>query len=368
MSKKGFMKIIAAGCIASLLLTGCGSTFPEMTEEEYNQTVQYAVGLLMKYSNNGVERLSSISALEMQHQIEKEEREAAKAERDAQLAENIGDGTVEDTGEGAEELSEDEELVAQADDITELETEDGDVKVDISSEDGSEDDNVDELLDQYEDQLKEGVETAENSDEADTADSSDEADSSEEADASDSASTEESVPDASLEDLESLADQPTEETLPTDDSSEGESLTTQTDETVDGMRQEISKGMFLTYSGYSVVGSYADERDVFSITATKGNKLLVLNFKLINTSGMDVSVDMVKANPHFQIILNGTNVGYTNVTMLDNDLSSFAGTIPAGAKQNMVLIKQMNQDKVKTVDTLGLIGTLGGDTITFNLE
>ena len=362
MSKKGFMKTMAVLCVASLFLTGCGSTFPEMTEEEYNQTVQYAVSLLMKYSNNGVERLSSISALEMQHQIEKEEREAAKAERDAQLAESIADGTVEETEDNTDELSDDEELVAQTGDIAEPETENQDVQVDISAEDGSEDDDVDELLDQYEDQLKEGVEETENSDEGDSADEADSSDS------SDSAASEESVPDASLEDLEALADQPVEETLPTDDSSEGESLTTKTDETVDGMRQEISKGIFLTYSGYSVVGSYADENDVFSITATKGNKLLVLNFKLINTSGMDVTVDMVKANPHFQVILNGTNVGYTNVTMLDDDLSSFAGTIPAGAKQNMVLIKQMNQDKVKTVDTLGLIGTLGGDTITFNLE
>ena len=362
MSKKGFMKTMAVLCVASLFLTGCGSTFPEMTEEEYNHTVQYAASLLMKYSNNGVERLSSISALEMQHQIEKEEREAAKAERDAQLAESIADGTVEETEDNTDELSDDEELVAQTGDIAEPETENQDVQVDISAEDGSEDDDVDELLDQYEDQLKEGVEETENSDEGDSADEADSSDS------SDSAASEESVPDASLEDLEALADQPVEETLPTDDSSEGESLTTKTDETVDGMRQEISKGIFLTYSGYSVVGSYADENDVFSITATKGNKLLVLNFKLINTSGMDVTVDMVKANPHFQVILNGTNVGYTNVTMLDDDLSSFAGTIPAGAKQNMVLIKQMNQDKVKTVDTLGLIGTLGGDTITFNLE
>jgi hypothetical protein len=362
---KRVLKIIAAGCIASVFLTGCGSTFPEMTQEEYNQTVQYAVGLLMKYSNNGVERLSSISALEMQHQIEKEEREAAKAERDAQLAQDLENGAVTAP---SEEATEDDSLIAQADEGPADDSEGDDVRVDISSEDGSSDDDVDELLNEYEDQLKEGVENAENADAADNSDSSEEDEPVSDADASDSASTEESSPDATLEELEALADQPTEDTTVSDNPAEGESLTTSTDETVDGMRQEISKGIFLTYSGYSVAGSYADEKDVFSITATKGNKLLVLNFKLINTSGMDVTVDMVKANPHFQVILNGTNVGYTNVTMLDNDLSSFAGTIPAGAKQNMVLIKQMNQDKVKTVDTLGLIGTLGGDTITFNLE
>ena len=134
------------------------------------------------------------------------------------------------------------------------------------------------------------------------------------------------------------------------------------------MRQELSKGIFLTYSGYSVAGSYPDNDDVFVINATSGKKLLILNFRLANTSGMDVSVDMEKANPHFQVLLNGTNVGYTNVTMLDNDLSSFKGTIPAGAKLSMVLIKQMDAAKLKNVDTLGLIGDMGAETIQFNLE
>lgn len=37
---------------ASLLLTACGATIPEMTEEESAQVVEYAAGLLLKYDQN----------------------------------------------------------------------------------------------------------------------------------------------------------------------------------------------------------------------------------------------------------------------------------------------------------------------------
>ncbi len=361
--KKRVLKALAILFTTSIFLTGCGSTFPEMTEEEYNQTVAYAVSLLMKYSNNGVERLSSVSALEMQKQIEREERAAAKAARDEETAKAVEEAANNPVPEDGDEL-ENTDLVMTEPDTTEPETtqsdtsqpeentdeNNDDVNIDVASDGSSEDDDIGKLLDEYEDQLQEGIENAGKSE-----------------DETDENQTEEPSLDEKLDDLtETETTEPAVEETP--DSGEEEALTTQTDTTVDGMRQELSKGLFLTYSGYSVASSYADENDVFSITAVEGSKLLVLNFKLVNTSGMDVTVDMEKANPYFQVILNGVNVGYTNVTMLDDDLSSFTGTIPAGAKQNMVLIKQMKAEKVKNIDTLGLIGTLGGDTITFNLE
>ncbi len=351
------IKALTMICVTGFFLTGCASTFPEMSQEEYDQVVQYSVSLLMKYSNNGVERLSSVSALDMQKQMEKEAREEAKAARDAELEEAIASGTVEQAGA---DTSEEETDLAMA------ETDDSDSDQSVTVDSGENDgEDIDQLLDEFGDTLDEGMKDADES--SNSGDSSD-------VDTEDSSAVE-TTTDAETEDA-SIDDQLEEltENATTADSAEssqdesGEELTTETDATVDGMRQELAKGLFLTYSGYSVAGSYADENDVFSITANQGNKLLVLNFQLINTSGLDVSVDMVKTNPHFQVLLNDKNVGYTNVTMLDNDLSSFAGTIPAGDKVNMVLIKQMKADKVKTIDTLGLIGTLGDETITFNLE
>ena len=40
------------------LLTGCGNPYPDMTDEQYIQVVEYASGLLLKYSNNGVKKLT----------------------------------------------------------------------------------------------------------------------------------------------------------------------------------------------------------------------------------------------------------------------------------------------------------------------
>ena len=49
----------------TLIMTGCGEKFPDLTEEQYKQTVEYAAGLLMKYSNNGQERLVVVDVKEV---------------------------------------------------------------------------------------------------------------------------------------------------------------------------------------------------------------------------------------------------------------------------------------------------------------
>ncbi len=353
--KKCGMRAFAICLTSSLILTGC-ATFPEMSEEEYNQTVQYAASVLMKHSNNGVERLSSVSALELQKQIEKEDREKRKAERDAQLEDDIANGVI--TPDESEEETEIAEDVASAEDVsqtdpledesvdTSSEEDSSDVKVDVSSDDGKDDSDIGELLDEYEDTLKTGTDESQDSETTDTTE------------------TEDSIAEnSSLEET-------TEETSENESISEesDEELTETTDKTVDGLRQEIVKGVFLTYSGYSIATTYPDDDDVFVINAEQGRKLLILNFRIANTSGADISVDMEKTNPHFQILLNGKNVGYTNVTWLDNDLSTFKGTVKAGDKLSMVLVKQMDSSKVKSIDSLGLIGDIGDETITFNLE
>ncbi|WP_026490585.1 MULTISPECIES: hypothetical protein [unclassified Butyrivibrio] len=350
---KRVLKALITCFAVGLLLTGCGSQIPEMTEDEYNQTVQYMVSLLMKHSNNGVEKLSSLSSLELQRQLERDDRNAKKAARDKQLEIAIanmpdnngdGDGTEEtdNTGEDTQvQDTTDTTDVAQAepDNTDENNTDQTDFTefVDDTTEKTEIKDDIENLLDQYEDDLNEGIQNA-------------------------------GLDFPETDEKQDNSDTPTESIPPAMVTDEGGSPATEADKVVDGMRQELSKGMFLTYSGYSVAATYPDNDDIFVINATAGKKLLILNFRLANTSGMDVTVDMVKANPHFQIILNGVNVGYTNVTMLDNDLSSFAGTITSGQKKSMVLIKQMDAAKLKNVETLGLIGDLGGETIEFNLE
>ncbi|WP_408071252.1 hypothetical protein [Butyrivibrio sp. JL13D10] len=353
---KRVVKALITCFVAGFFLTGCGSQFPEMSQDQHDQTVHYMVSLLMKYSNNGVEKLSSLSSLELERQMKKEAREKAKAERDALNAEDVAnlkedleqsDGDNSDTNNDSksEETPEeklDENSEQTGNDNSEADTSSeqavNETTVDAPNTDGSSvdtqiEDDIDELLDKYEDELNEGLKNTE----------------------------------SEIAESNPGQDSSVEET-PTMPSADGETTAAEPDKIVDGMRQELSKGMFLTYSGYSVAGTYPDNDDIFVITATSGKKLLILNFRLANTSGMDVTVDMVKANPHFQIVLNGVNIGYTNVTMLENDLSSYSGTITSGEKKSMVLIKQMDASKLKNVESLALIGDMGGETIEFKLE
>ena len=52
------------------------NAIPPLTEEEYNHTVEYAAGLLMRYSNNGQERLIYVDAKEVEKQRKKREKMA----------------------------------------------------------------------------------------------------------------------------------------------------------------------------------------------------------------------------------------------------------------------------------------------------
>ena len=92
-------------------MSGCGEKFPELTEEEYKQTVEYAVGLLMKYSNNDKEKLTYVDAKEVQKEREKEARKAAKDEQESQTTTTQPTSTVRveevvPTTDSSEELPE----------------------------------------------------------------------------------------------------------------------------------------------------------------------------------------------------------------------------------------------------------------------
>lgn len=72
MRKSGLIFAVAA----SLCMTACGSTIPDMTEEQEAMIVEYAAGLLLKYDKNYHGRL-----LEDEELAEAEQKEAEKRER-----------------------------------------------------------------------------------------------------------------------------------------------------------------------------------------------------------------------------------------------------------------------------------------------
>ena len=272
----------------SLSLVGCGEKFPDLTEEQYKQTVEYAAGLLMRYSNNGQERLIYVDAAEIEKQRQKKAME--EAEKAAEAAEQT---PVQQTPvQPLPQPEPEEDLV-------------------LTGEDLQEGTDAESLENGETTQATEGVEEPDSSEAF-------------------------SDPDAMV--------------LSSDQS------------------QEITPGIFLSYQGYAITNTYPESSKSYVVNADKNKKLLVLRFDLYNGTDTDKSVNMIPLNLLFQIILNGNNIGYSSVTFLPNDLSSYSGTIESRAHESVVVLTQISESEAKHIDTLGMIVTLRGQDQKVNLK
>jgi hypothetical protein len=296
MRTKKYLGIMTAICIA-LSLAGCGEAFPEMTEDEYNQTVEFAVGLLMKYSNNGQAKLTYVDAKEVAKQRAKEE---AKAEKEKQKAETTQTTTPTPTPTPAPEP---EPEPVQTEETT----------TDVS------------------------IEEVTPVDDAGSMQTSDSA-----TDASTSVSEPEEKTNTTTETPSKVADDP-------------DAVVLSTEET-----QEIIDDIFLSYEGYSVSSTYPESSKSYVINAEKGKKLLVLRFDLYNGSDSAKKVNILEKNIKFQVILNGKNLGYTPVTFLPNDLSSYVGTIDSRAHESLVVLTEIDKEASTSIQTLGMIVSING--------
>jgi len=276
--------LLSVVMIAALLLSGCGETFPDLTEDEYKQTVEFAVGLLMKYSNNDKEKLVYVDAKEVQKERDKEARKAAQEEKQ------------------------------ESTDTTKKQS--VPAKVEVSSESSSE-----------QSASHEQPEIPENP----SAFMSDDG-----TNASSEAST--------LEDAD-LAE-----------STDSDAIVLSSEET-----QEIESDIFLSYQGYSISSTYPESSKSYVVNADKGKKLLVLRFDLYNASGSTKKINMINQNLLFQILLNGENIGYSSVTFLPNDLSSFIGEIESKAHESLVVLTQISEEDASQVSSIGMIVSMDGN-------
>ncbi|MCR5101578.1 MAG: hypothetical protein K6B41_09505 [Butyrivibrio sp.] len=345
--------------ICMLVLSGCATEqYPDLTDEQYQQTVEYAAGLLMKYSNNGTNMLTYVSKKDIKKYVEANEIEFSDEEEssDTEEASLVGDTSIddglitEDTGldvasQGSSDDDSSSTLISDSKDVANtVESESSetttDNAVDESSASSMEDLDISAAITSA---------TDEDSDDTNNESSNESSEETSEEMSNDS--------EAASSDLESVDSDNT--------SSEEDSTATVLNDT---NKQSLGNGLSLTYTGYYVSNSYPQDDDVFVISAGSGKKLLVLSFRVTNESSSSVNLDMVKVNPHFQVILNGENIGYTSITMLENDLSSYSGTIAAGEKKTLVLVKEISDSDAKGIDSLGMISSIGDSTQTVLLE
>jgi len=292
--------------ISLFTLTGCGNTFPDLSEEEYDQTVQYAAGLLMKYSNNAVEKLIYVNPdkVELEDEEEEEETTSKTSTKKEDTSEEKEEAKIPGTSASTDSSMDHNANFDSSEPID-------NPTVDISIADAS----IDSTSD--------GGSSAEST--------------------SNSSST-------------------TEETTASGSSTSSAEVMSYTDEL------EVQDGLFLRYNGYYVTSSYPENAKTMVIEAGSGKRLLVFSFRAVNESNQDIYLDMVSLNPYFRININGNDLGYASVTMLDNDLGTFTGTIAAGDSQTLVLVKEIDVSLAKSIDTVEVTLTMEGQSTMVIME
>lgn len=125
--------------------------------------------------------------------------------------------------------------------------------------------------------------------------------------------------------------------------------------TVNNMSEAIGvAGVSFTYKGMKVCDSYPenDGTPAFVIKAVPGQKLVVLNFEMTNTTGAELKVDISSMDLYFKGVFNNTIKTNALVTLLPEALNTYISTIPAGGTVNTVLVYEMSDGYVNNLSEI----------------
>ncbi|MEG1595042.1 MAG: hypothetical protein RR364_01260 [Lachnospiraceae bacterium] len=126
-------------------------------------------------------------------------------------------------------------------------------------------------------------------------------------------------------------------------------------------------GLQAKFKGYDIKKDYI-KSDVFSMTAPKGKKYLVLNVGLKNITKSKISCDLLSPKPEFVLTLNGTVKATALTTVLLNDLSTYTGKIKAKKTENMVLLFEVAEEETGSIESLSIEVTMNGTTLEVPLK
>lgn len=119
----------------------------------------------------------------------------------------------------------------------------------------------------------------------------------------------------------------------------------------------LPQGVTLTYEDYQVADSYPEDgsaNDYFALDAAAGKKLLILKFQLTNGTAQEENIDFLNASARYRITVNDGVRGNALMTMLPNDMSTYAETLASGETQELVLLLEVNEDVAAAVQKISL--------------
>ena len=91
------------------------------------------------------------------------------------------------------------------------------------------------------------------------------------------------------------------------------------------------------------------------VNATAGNTLVVFNYTIENVSGADLLLDMASYSPRFTFRINNSFSKASMMTLLQNDLSLYKDTIPAGESREAVLVIEITEAQATEAQNITMI-------------
>ncbi len=155
------------------------------------------------------------------------------------------------------------------------------------------------------------------------------------------------------DDRESQTDEQAQENIPADDAAAGDEQ--------EASPVTLSEALGLTdiqavYTGAQLTDRYD------SIVPESGKKLLILHVTLQNQGKKAKKCDILSLLPVFRVKVNGTQEATAELTILPENLSTWEDKIPAGSSADTIILFQVKEDEVTSVDQLELEVTAGEKT------
>lgn len=118
-------------------------------------------------------------------------------------------------------------------------------------------------------------------------------------------------------------------------------------------------GIEFSYHDYSTAVNYK-QGEAFSMDASAGNILLMLNVNMTNTGSKAAECDLLSKQPQFTLSLNGEAGVPNQMTMLTNDLCTYKGTMDPGQTEAMILMFEVPEKAAENISSLQLSVQLDG--------
>ena len=126
-------------------------------------------------------------------------------------------------------------------------------------------------------------------------------------------------------------------------------------------------GLEFSYKDYSVSNTYK-QGDYFSLDAKEGNTYVILNVNIANTGSETVNCDLLLKQPIFTLKINEEPGVKNEVSMLENDVSTYIGAVEGGQTVAGILIFEVPAASAENISSLQLTLQMNETTTEINMK